>query len=253
MAQETIVCPSGLAGEVRGFKVREANLLADKAALKRGNALDGVLKGCWLSTSSYGPYAFAEDAGGQKVIDWSKVLICDRFYTLIRIRAATYGDEYTFKVRCQDDACKGLIDWELNLSELPFKELPESSRELLRAGTNRFPFTMPDGKQAWFSLQTGASEASASALVKQMQSRAIGASIASRLVEIEGIPPGMKNRYIDDIDMGDLRSILDAFDEADGGVETTFSVECSSCGMEQDVELPFGKDFYLPTTKKKSA
>lgn len=254
MATATITCPSGLIGEVRGFKVKEANLLADRMALKKGTALDGVLAGCWTRTVEPGPYAFlasANDDLGARV-DWQKVLLCDRFFALVQIRCATYGPEYTFKVQCQGDACREPIDWELKLTDLEFKELPEASREAIRAGTNKFPLALPDGKQAYFRLQTGASEAQAAQLSRSMQSRAVGAAIATRLVEIDGVDPNRRNRYIDELDLGDLRTILDQLDEADGGLNTTIEIECYTCGMLQEVELPFGRDFFLPRATKKS-
>ena len=36
-----ITCPSGLSGEVRGWKVKEANMLADRAAMRKGTGLSG--------------------------------------------------------------------------------------------------------------------------------------------------------------------------------------------------------------------
>ncbi len=58
-------------------------------------------------------------------------------------------------------------------------------------------------------------------------------------------------RFLDDLEMADLMSMMDAFDEVDGGVETTIEIQCESCDLIQDVELPLGRDFFLPRSKKR--
>ena len=44
-------------------------------------------------------------------------------------------------------------------------------------------------------------------------------------------------------------SLLDRFDEADCGVETSIEIECPECFAEQTVDLPFGREFFLPRKK----
>ncbi len=46
--------------------------------------------------------------------------------------------------------------------------------------------------------------------------------------------------------------LIDEFDAADGGVTTDIDIECPHCALIQTVQLPFGKDFFLPKPKKKS-
>jgi hypothetical protein len=54
------------------------------------------------------------------------------------------------------------------------------------------------------------------------------------------------------MEMADAAALLDSFDEADGGVETSIEVECPACGGVQDVQLPFERGFFLPTTRTRS-
>ncbi|TBR17479.1 MAG: hypothetical protein EPO57_09100 [Chitinophagaceae bacterium] len=246
-----ITCPSSLKGEVRGFKAKEANLLADRVALKKGIAFEGILAGCWLNTVDPGPYSWLN--GGP--VDWSKVLVCDRFWTMLKIRAATYGDEYSFKVQCQNGMCGETIEWELNLSDLPVKELPQSSIDILKAGENKFETTLDDGLKCWFKLQDGAGEMAAANILRASQSQLIVAALSARILEIEGVDskkPALKRAYLENMEMRELMRLLDIFDEADGGVSTDIDVECPKCGTVQQVSLPLGRDFFLPRAKKKS-
>ena len=99
---ETITCPSGLAGTIRGLKGKEGTLLADRAAAKSGATFEKILAACWLSTDDPGPYQVEEG----KPLGWSKVLVADRFYTLLQIRALTFGDGYAFSVQCAASSCR---------------------------------------------------------------------------------------------------------------------------------------------------
>ena len=98
----TIICPSGLSGEIRGLKGKEGKLLADRNAARAGSTFEKLLSGCWLQTIDHGVYAVAEGAA----LDWSKVLVADRFYTLLQIRSLTFGDDYAFSIQCKGAGCR---------------------------------------------------------------------------------------------------------------------------------------------------
>jgi hypothetical protein len=259
-----ITCPSGLSGRVRGFKAKEANILADRAALKRGLTYDNILSGCWLETADTGCYSWQKSG---VPIDWAKALVCDRFWALLMIRAETYGDLYEFDVPCRKENCQKPIEWEVLTSDLPFKALPQSSREQLLAGENKFKTTLDDGKLCWFSLQTGAGEAAASQAMQDNRTEAMVAALATRIISIEGLEPQLelvgasekareralekaKRKYLDDLEMREVLRLVELFEESDGGVETDLEVECQNCFALQKVGLPFGVDFFLPRARK---
>ena len=98
---EIITCPSGLSRRIRGMKVREERVLADRRLAKSGGQVDELLAACWEETLDAGPYDF-----GEKPIDWGVVLQGDRFFALLQIRALTYGPTYAFAVNCQSEACR---------------------------------------------------------------------------------------------------------------------------------------------------
>ncbi len=242
-----IVCPSGLAGEVRGLKGKEANLLADRAAARRGLLFERLLSACWLATTDPGPYALQE--GG--ALDWGKVLVADRFYTLLRIRSLTFGEEYAFKAQCVSEACRERFEWQISLAELPVRPLSEASKAAFKAG-NRFEARLPrDGRRVWFRLQTGAEEVRASAHLRANADRALLTALATRIVEVEGVPPKDKLRFLEEVEMADAAALLDELDAADGGVETDIEVECPHCWAVQEIRLPFGPEFFLPRSKAK--
>jgi hypothetical protein len=74
---EIITCPSGLSGRIRGMKVREERVLADRRLAKSGGQVDELLAACWEEIVDAGPYDF-----GEEPIDWGVVLQGDRFFAL---------------------------------------------------------------------------------------------------------------------------------------------------------------------------
>lgn len=243
----TIICPSGLSGEIRKLKGKEAKLLGDRAAAKSGSLFESILAGCWLHTTDPGIYGCGD---GQP--NWSMVLVGDRFYTLLRIRALTFGEIYPFAAQCSSPECRERFEWEINLSELPVKLLPESSKAALRAGS-RLETQLDGGKRVWFKLLTGVDEARASKNLKNSRDGALLAALGMRILEIEGVAEKQKRAFLEDMDLDEMTSLLDRFDEADGGVETSIEIECPHCYSIQEVDLPFGRGFFLPRAKSTTA
>ena len=238
---EIITCPTGLSGRIRGMKVREERVLADRRLAKSGGQVDELLAACWEETLDAGPYDF-----GEKPIDWGLVLQGDRFYALLQIRALTYGPTYAFAINCQNEACRAKIEWELDLGELPCRALTDQSRAALLAG-NRFETVLPDaGKKVWFRLLIGADERKLPQLRRSAGDQLLSAMLAFRVLEVEGVEPREKKRFIEELSLRDADFLVDEFDRVDCGVDTAIEVECSECFATQEVELPFDRSFFMP-------
>ncbi len=238
MAQ-TIIVPSGMAGRIRGMKVREERVLADRSLAKSGGQLDELLRSCWEENLEPGPYDFRD-----KPIDWGEVLQGDRFFTLLMIRALTYGSEYGFAVSCR--SCRARIEWEVDLTQLPVRPLSPESRAAFMAG-NRFEATLPDaGKRVWFKLLTGDDERKLPALQRAAPDRLLSSVLAYRVLEVDGVDPKDKRAFLEDLTLRDADFLVDEFDRVDCGVDTTIEVECPECREVQDIDLPFDSAFFLP-------
>lgn len=249
MAQETIVMPSGFAGVVRGLKAKEMSSLADgKATLKAGgHPLDPVYAGCWLETTDVGPYAgYGVEIG--KPVNWSHILMCDRFWAFLRIRACTWGDGYEFKVRCPNTDCvrhKKAFVWDIPLSKLEFKKLPDASIAKVKAKDLIFPFQL-GGTNATFKLLQGKDEAGIGKIEDDTPGdKKLLAQAASRLVTVEGVKPDELIEWIGNLDWPDLVAMSKAFDDVDGGVETRTQIACPECETEWSSDVPFDVQSFL--------
>lgn len=250
-----IECPSGLRGVIRGWKVREANLFFDKAVQRSNLLIDKILGAVWEETIDPGPYAPATNGK----VPWEEVLLGDRMFAIVMSRHHTYLDlkgepePYAFTVKCTNELCGRSIAWEFMLSDLPVKRLSDESRAAFVAG-NRFT-TDALGRPVIFKLRTGRDDRDlAERLVSDATTRAV-TSLATRIIEVPGVATKPKEirTWVSDLEMQDMLKLLRAFDEHDCGVETSFDVECQRCGTTQEVELPLGKEFFLPNTRKKAS
>lgn len=241
----TITCPSGLVGRIRGMKAREERVLADRKLARSGAQLEQILAACWEETIDPGPYTF-----GEQPIDWGKVLQGDRFFAMLQIRVLSYGGDYAFSVPCENRGCRVRIEWGLDLRDLPVRALSGESRAAFLNG-NRFETVLPDaGRKVVFRLLTGADERRMAALRRAAGERPITTLLGFRLDSIDDVEPRDKQRFIEDLGMADVTFLLGEFDRVDCGVDTEIEVECPECFGTTRVELPFEKGFLLPERKR---
>lgn len=227
------------------MKVSEERILADRKLARSGGQVDQLLSACWEKTAEDGPYDFEG-----RTIDWSQVLQGDRFYALLQLRALTYGPEYAFSINCQ--ACRSRIEWELDLTELPSRSLSAESRTGFISG-NRFSTRLPSGVTVWFRLLTGADEQKLSRVRRQAGAQFLSVLLAFRVIEIEGIKAEDKKSFLTDLTLQDAAHLLSAFDAVDCGVETSVDIECPECLAQQEVELPFDANFFIPKTRSRAS
>ena len=237
-----VTCPSGLAGRVRGLRVKEEQILTDRQLAKSGGQIDALLAACWEETLDPGPYSF----DGKP--DWGKVLIADRFVALVHVRIATYGPTYAFDLPCE--RCGERIEWELELDQLPVRELSVESRSTFLGG-NRFRTHLPDaGRAVWFRLLVGNDERMLPQLRQANRDKVLSASLAHRVVEVEGVAEKGRRAFLEDLALGDVKALLTEVERVDGGIETSIDIQCPSCQAVQAVDLPFQGTFLLPTGKR---
>lgn len=240
-----ITCPSGFAGNARGLKIRELQLLADPNLVRGGKNID-IMLGLLSEVTQPGPYDFQV---GSKP-NWDAALLGDRFAALIDIRCATWGSEYEFRVRCEE--CGEGYEWELDLRDLPRKNFPKATLEQLAdGGKNEFEIVGPEGQAVVFKILRGADEKAMDAYRRRNGGQwGPGDALAQKIQSVDGVKPGELREWIFNLDAEPARELQDQMDAHDGGVETNIQTVCTHCQWEQDIRLPFGKTFFAPSKKK---
>ncbi len=279
MSTESVECPSGLVITIRNMKAKEIALLADdgaededeggskkprahskqRAKIKRKNPITSILAGCTLEVNDVGSYPAdwatkgviaTKDTPGPGRLSFPELLLCDRFYALMRVRATTWGDGYEFRVRCKDKLCAHFLKpflWEIPISELATKDLPEASRKRLAAKDLVHSLTL-GGKLAKFKLQQGLDEMNMPDLSAIPKREIFLAQCASRLIYVEGVDVtdfDALMEWVGELDMPEVVQATNLYDEVDGGVETNTMAQCPKCGLEFDVAVPFGATSFL--------
>ncbi len=231
-----VVCPSGLAGVVRGLAGKEIKVLSDKKLLRTGLLVDRVMELCWESTTAAGPYEVPEGKGSP---DWQKVLQGDRFVAAVAVHAATFGKDFEFDFQCPRPLCNKrgtwVIDLLTNLEMKPYT--PEALKTFM--GDGRFQGVLPDGKRFWYRLPVGEDERLAAKLGSAQAAENLIPLVCNRIFEIEDVKS--PRAYFED---GSMNLVFEAIAEMslqDGGIDSQFEIECPACGEEMATEIPFGK------------
>lgn len=236
-----VVCPSGLTGVVRNLKTKEIKLFTSGGGnIKAHKAMDTLLTNCWIETTDAGPYTFDGDKP-----DWGKVLGGDRYYILLKIREATYGSEYTFPFTCEH--CGAKNDFTTDFTNLEVQPLGNSGLASFLDGQ---ALVIEQGSAViTYVLQSGDTELKASKLTSQNKASNIACALASKTTHIKD---GDKNvdlvhfpAWYDDLSIKHTIAIAHKMQEHDCGVETSITVNCTSCGTDSDVELPITEGFWV--------
>jgi hypothetical protein len=230
-----VVCPSGLTGRMRGMKVKDEQLFLDPKLKKAGLALSHLLDACWVETLDSGPY--------KEPLNWiSQISSADRTYALIQLRIASYGEDFDFQVTCE--SCNHTFGWGINLNDLDTIPTSEAGRKCLTSG-QPIEHTLSCGEIVKTKLSTGADESYIQNLGPKDRTRFLTLHLARRIVEIN-----KKTLWHDIIsEVEELPSryageLWNSIDEHEGGVDTSFMVECPKCDREQKVQLPFTAAFF---------
>lgn len=243
MTTKMVTCPSGMTGLLRGWKVREVKGLLNAGA-GRGAiiALNKVLAAIF-EPETYGPY--------KQPLEWGKVLAGDRAFILINSRMQTFEGDYTTRLQCPNGMCQDdngrrtRFWWDIDLTELRVQPYPAES--LVRfCESNRFDVPFGD-RTIQHRLLVGDDEIATDANKRPQ----LDVVLAQRITSISGIGEDRRKivAFVEDMEMGDMRRLLKAFDQHDGGVDTEIEAECPNCGGVFDIDLPFGRDFFLPDFK----
>lgn len=244
-----LTCPSGLRLKLRGLKGKDLDGLRDKRRVASGESISELLNDCTIEVIDRGIYT-----GGSEKFNWADALLGDRMHAIVGLRSATNGDEYDFRVRCSEPDCRQMIDWTINLSDLPVKSLSAESRAIWQNG-NRFETTSM-GRRVIFKLTNGRDQMALARKVAQI--RVAGKSkqgererwllaVAERIVEVEGVDSVLE--WLEDGDLLDIRRLVKDMDAVDCGVETGIMIACAGsngCGLEQEVNLPLDSTFFAP-------
>jgi len=104
---------------------REEEILSTQRFVKDGTVTRRVLDRCIVSD-----------------IDAKDILVYDSNYLLFFLRQISYGDDYNFELKCQNEYCEKKFEHIVKISELNFKELNEDFDEPIEIKLPRSNYTV---------------------------------------------------------------------------------------------------------------
>jgi len=228
--------------EVRPLTAREEKLLAG-ATGDMSDVMDTIFKRCVVLKNGMTPDTF---------------LSSDRFFTLLLLRANSYGAEYAFTLTC--DSCGFGFEKSINIpDDFEISYLDHGAIE-------PFEVTLPmSQKKVGFRLPRGRDEA----MIAKYSERMLGGGKKRRVAKRDGDPSytyrvALLIETLDGYDVSDL-SLMDrkiefvegligrdsmtlqtAIRDYDCGVDTEMSERCPRCNALNRFTLPFTAEFFRP-------
>lgn len=220
--------------EIKFMTAKEEDILSSRALLKKGIAIERFLQSVIVNTR----------------IKSKDLIVGDRNAILIAARVSGYGNQYETQINCP--ACSERNHLLFDLNEKNLKET-KTSDEVTVQGDGTFLITMPFSKfRITFRLLTGEDENHlAAAAVTKKKTTKVDSVLAEQykrmIVSIEGHTDiSIISKYADNMPTQDSRHLRKCYKQVTPDVDVKKQFECHSCGHQQEVEVPFGADFFWP-------
>jgi len=220
--------------EIKFMTAKEEDILSSRALLKKGIAIERFIQSVIVDRS----------------IKAKDLLVGDRNAILIAARTSGYGNIYETQVGCPACGEKSHFTFDLNNKKVLETE---NNEDVTSIGDGTFKIVMPYSKfNIVFRLLNGADEAYLTATASTKKKTKKGDSVLMEqyermIVSIEGhADRSIVKRYVDNMPTLDSRHLRKCYKSVTPDVNIKENFECSSCGHEQEMEVPFGADFFWP-------
>lgn len=225
--------PAGHKVEMRKLTVAEEDILTDIKLSKQGKSLDTLLAACVKSE-----------------MPLKKMLIGDRVFLIIKLRAMSKGNIYEARLKCD---CSEAFPEDIDLEKLKIQKLNKDNVEIDDKG--RYVFwtdPLPVSKKKFkLRLLIGDDEDRLTELRKEYPKEFMSRLLLLRIVEIEG-EKMINIKMIKELDSMDSQFLRETYDDHDCGIDTEIEVMCPDCYTELITNLPIDQvGFFLPHRKKK--
>ena len=230
------VCPDGKV-ELMPMTGRTEKLIAGIRGNNVDDVIDTVLRRCMVTK-----------------LDPDDMLVTDRLYTLMILRANSYGEEYNFDITCPSCEIKG--KYTVNIpSDFPVDYAKDDAQE-------PFEVTLPvTGIKLTFKLLRGRDSKDVKHYTeKELESFGGKEGDPSLIYRLSRSILTVNGKTFDNIltaisfceklPIKDLRYFSMLIEEKTPGILLTVKKVCSSCGKKVETDLPITAEFFHPKLTK---
>jgi len=223
--------------EINFMTAKEEDILASKALLRKGVAIDRMLESLLVDKS----------------INVGDLVVGDKNAITVAARITGYGAEYETKVTCP--ACGAASEHTFDLSEVENKDpalaIKEYGVEVTDSRT--FIIELPMTKaRVECRLMTGKDEQSLMKAAQRKQKHNLNSSalleqFRSFIISVNG-DSSMEtlSTFITSMPARDSRHLRKAYGAITPNVDMTQMFECEECGEEAVLEIPLTAEFFWP-------
>ena len=218
--------------EVKYMTAKETDILTSKTLLKQGVAIDRMLQSIIVD----------------KRIKIQDLYMGDKNAILIAARVSGFGADYTANVGCKN--CGAQQQHSFDLEDVSLKAGKEEV-EFTDEGT--FFIDLPVTKvQAECKLMNGLDESQLMKRVEKKKKLKLGETLYTDhlktiIVSLNGVTErGAVENFVDSMPAKDSNFLRKEYDLIKPDIDLSYEIECESCGVASDVNIPFSTNFFWP-------
>jgi hypothetical protein len=221
--------------DIRYMGAKEEDILTSTNLVKRGVAIDMVLKSVIVSP-----------------INYDDLLIGDKNALMVATRILGYGKDYQVQLTCP--VCEQKHQEVIDLAALEHKKVDFAS---LPKGINEFAFELPVSKTPiTFKFLTSMDESEVDAEIKAMKkvNDRYSTDLSTRLKKIITSVNGKRDtasivKFVDsELVAGDSLALRKHLAKVQPGIDMSFDFKCKNpdCGYEERATMPLTVEFFWP-------
>jgi len=222
--------------EIRFMTAKDEDILSSATLLKKGIAIERMLKNVLLDKS----------------INTNDLLVGDKNAILVTARITGYGSEYCPKITCPVCGTHTEIEFDLNDAKLKQGGSSETFSIEIQENNN-FVVSLPLSKAAVeVRLMKGGDERKLMSLIEQRKKQKADPTLLTDQLKMvivsvnENTDRNVINNFIAVIPALDSRYLREALADVAPDIDLLQDFTCSSCDYEQELEVPFTADFFWP-------
>jgi len=222
--------------EIKFMTAKDEDILTSQSLLKKGLAIDRFLQNVIVDKS----------------IKPDDLLIGDKNAVLIAARVSGYGDSYDTIVGCPACASKNQVSFDLTQKAVLESQI-DTVDYAKKTTDGTFLIKMPfSNLDVEFKLLTGKDENDLAFTQKKKAKGKMADSIMTDQYKKMIISVGgnngrdVVNYYVDNMPLKDSSFLKATYRVLNPDVKIMNEFECTTCGHEQPLEVPFGADFFWP-------
>jgi hypothetical protein len=220
--------------EIRYMTAKDEDVLSNQSLIKKGVALERLLENIIVEAD----------------IDPLSLLVVDRNAILIQARGTAYGFDYEARVNCPNCDTSNLMMFDLREPKVE-GGIKEDQNIVTVSEEGLFTTQLPFSKfNIKFRLANGVEESKiAQILMNEREEFSLSEQYKEMILSIEGhSDKEIIEQFVDNMPVADSVHFKMCLKHCTPSIEITEKLTCKNCSHEQEVQVPFGTDFFWPNT-----